>query len=77
MPLIKGYKYQLESEANDAQNLCNIYYGIPAEPQDTTQNWVGYSFASLNTPNFWFIIYDDSLIPVLGQPDEFDVIVNI
>jgi hypothetical protein len=77
MPLIKGYKFSTEEEANLSQNDCNVYYGIPAEPEDVTQNWVEYSFAPLNTPTFWFIIFDDSLIPILGQPEEFMVETNL
>jgi hypothetical protein len=77
MALIKGYKFSTEAEVDTAQNDCNVYYGIPAEPEDVTQNWTGYSFAPLNTPTFWFIIFDDSLIPILGQPEEFQVETNL
>ena len=71
---MKGYQYQTEQEAQTAQSACNAYYGIPVSPDDVTQNWVGYSFAELNTPTFWYIIYDESLLPVLGEPTEFEVI---
>jgi hypothetical protein len=74
MESIKGYKYTTESSAKSAQKQCNDYYGIPISPDDVTQNWVDYKYADLNKPKFWYIIYDDSLLPVLGEPIEFEVI---
>ena len=74
MPFIKGYKYNTEQEAISAREACDAYYGIPVAPDDVTQNWVDYRFAGLNTPPFWYIIFDESLLPVLGQPTEFEVI---
>ena len=77
MALINGYKFLTEAEADTAQNDCNVYYGIPAEPEDTTQNWTGYWTASLNNPIFWYIIYDESLVPILGQPEQIEIVTNI
>jgi hypothetical protein len=74
MPSINGYQYITEQEAKNAVALCNSYYGIPKSPDDETQTWVNYQFADLNTPQFWYIMYNDSLLPVLGQPTEFEVI---
>jgi hypothetical protein len=74
MQSIKGYQYITEQEAINARELCDTYYGIPVTPDDVTQNWVDYQFAELNTPQFWYIVYDDSLLPVLGQPTEFEVV---
>lgn len=71
---IIGYKYETEQDAINARELCDTYYGIPVLPDDITQNWVEYSFAQFNNPVFWFIIYDDSLLPVLGNPIIFDVV---
>jgi len=69
-----GYQYTTELEAIAARQQCDEYYGIPASPDDVTQHWVGYNFAELNEPQFWYITYDVSLLPVLGDPTEFDVI---
>lgn len=69
-----GYKYIIEEEAIKAREKCDAFYGIPVAPDDITQNWVEYSFAELNTPQFWYIVFDDSLLPVLGEPVEFEVI---
>jgi hypothetical protein len=73
MVYIKGYKYTTEQEAINACQECNNYYGIPVSPDDITQNWTDYQYANLNTPPFWYIFFDESLIPVLGQPTSFDV----
>jgi hypothetical protein len=71
---IKGYQYLSEESAQNAVALCNTHYGIPVRPDDITQNWTDYQFAELNTPQFWYIVYDDSLLPVLGTPTEFEVV---
>lgn len=69
-----GYKYNTEVEAITAREACDSFYGIPVAPDDITQNWVEYKFAEFNTPKFWYIVFDESLLPVLGQPVEFEVI---
>jgi hypothetical protein len=74
MAFIKGYPYITEQEAITARELCNSYYGIPVAPDDVTQNWVDYQFAELNSPQFWYIVFDESLLVVLGTPSEFEVV---
>jgi len=74
MVSINGYKYTTENQAIAAKLQCNEYYGIPLNPNDVTQNWVDYQFAELNTPQFWYIVYDETLLPVLGEPIDFTVI---
>jgi hypothetical protein len=69
-----GYQYDIEQDAIDAREACDAYYGIPVAPDDITQNWVDYQFAEYNEPQFWYILYDDTLFPVLGEPTEFEVI---
>lgn len=69
MAFIKGYKYYQEQEAKDAVSSCNVYYNIQVKPENVTTSWVDYKEAN----GFWFIIYDDSLLPVLGQPIEFEI----
>jgi hypothetical protein len=71
--VLNGYKYDIEQDAIDAREACDAYYGIPVAPDDVTQNWVDYQFAELNNPQFWYIVYDDSLLTVLGEPTEFEV----
>ena len=74
MEFINGYKYTTEVEAIAAQSQCDAFYGIPKTPDDITQNWVDYQFAELNEPQFYYITFDESLIEVLGEPIEFEVI---
>lgn len=69
-----GYKYTNEQDAIIAREACDAYYGIPVSPDDVTQNWVDYQLAELNNPQFWYIVFDESLTPILGQPTEFEVI---
>lgn len=68
-----GYKYQTEEEAQAAVTACNTYYGIPVSPNDVTQNWCMYQYANLNSPSFWYIVFDDSLQIVFGNSIEFEV----
>lgn len=74
MASINGYQYNTEQDAINAREACDAYYGIPVSPDDVTQNWVDYQFAELNTPQFWYIVFDGSLIPILGQSTTFEVI---
>jgi hypothetical protein len=71
---IEGYKYTTEQEAINARKQCADYYGLPVSPEDVTQYWVDYEEASLNTPVFWYIIFDESIRNILGEPTVFDVI---
>jgi len=72
--IIIGYKYNTEIEAQIARKQCADYYGLPKSPEDTTIYWVDYNEASLNDPIFWYIVYDESILNILGQPTEFEVI---
>jgi len=72
--VLNGYKYDTEQDAIDAREACDAYYGIPVAPDDVTQNWVEYNIADLNDPIFWYIRYDISLFPILGEPSDFNVI---
>lgn len=64
-----GYKFLIEQDAINAVNECNLAYGYPK--QDTTTNWIDYQFSDLD--GFYFIIYDESVLNILGQPIEFDI----
>jgi hypothetical protein len=72
---IEGYKYTTEQEAINARKQCADYYGLPVAPEDVTQNWVDYQTATLDNPIFWYIIFDESLRVVLGEPITFEVTV--
>ena len=64
-----GYKYNTEIEAINAQKSCNAYYGIPKSEKDITKNWCTYDYSD----GFWYIIYDESLEPILGIPIEITI----
>ena len=68
-----GYQYFTEQEAIDARKQCADYYGLPKSPEDETIYWVDYNTAQLDTPIFWYIIFDESIEMILGQPTEFNV----
>lgn len=70
---ITGYKYLAEQEAIDARQQCADYYGLPKTPTDTTLYWVDYDEASLDTPIFWYIVFDTSIETILGTPTTFEV----
>jgi hypothetical protein len=71
--LINGYKYTTEQEAIDARKQCADYYGLPVAPEDVTQYWVDYNTAELDNPIFWYIVFDESIEQILGQPTTFEV----
>jgi hypothetical protein len=66
---IIGYKYQTEQEAIEARKQCADYYGLPKSPEDVTQYWVDYETAD----DFFYIIFDESILPILGEPTEFEI----
>jgi hypothetical protein len=68
-----GYKYQTEQQAQQARKQCADYYGLPKSPDDVTQYWVDYQFAELNQPPFWYIIYDQSVLDILGEPELMEI----
>ncbi len=71
--LINGYKYTNEQDAINARKACADYYGLPVTPEDVTQYWVDYEIADLDTPVFWYIIFDESIREILGEPTDFEV----
>ena len=73
---VVGYKYTTEQEAIDARKACADYYGLPKTPEDETLYWVDYNKAELDTPIFWYILFDDSIEVVLGEPTTFNVTIE-
>jgi hypothetical protein len=70
---VTGYKYANEQDAINARELVDTYYGIPVSPDSVTKNWIDYQTAELNNPVFYYIVFDESLRVVLGQPITFEV----
>ena len=73
---ILGYKYINENDAQLARKQCADFYGLPKSPEDETIYWIDYNEAELNTPIFWYIVFDESIIEILGEPTTFDVIIE-
>jgi hypothetical protein len=73
---ITGYKYTNEQDAINARKQCADYYGLPVSPEDVTQYWVDYETAELDNPIFWYIVFDESIEMILGEPTEFEVTIE-
>jgi hypothetical protein len=71
---ITGYKYNTESEAIAARKQCADFYGLPITPDDVLKYYVNYQEANLNTPIFWYIVFDEGVREILGEPETFDVV---
>ena len=70
---VLGYKYTTEEEAVESRKQCADYYGLPKTPDDITIYWVNYERAYLNTPIFFYIVFDESIENILGTPELFEV----
>ena len=83
----KGYKYTTEEKAKAAVKLCNDYYLFDTKNSDTTKNWVRYKkelnkssfipsfvYSLINRTFFFYIIHNNSLNVVLGEPTEIKII---
>jgi hypothetical protein len=73
---ITGYKYTNEQDAINARKECADYYGLPVSPDDVTQYWVDYETAEFDNPVFWYIVFDESIEMILGEPTEFKVTIE-
>ena len=70
MASIRGYRFDTEQEAIHARKQCADYYGLPTSPENETKYWVDYQYSELG---FWYIIFDESLTDILGEPHEFEL----
>jgi hypothetical protein len=73
---ILGYKYTNEQDAIESRKKCADFYGLPTAPENVTKYWVNYETAYLDTPLFWYIIFDESVRDILGEPYLFEVTFN-
>jgi hypothetical protein len=73
MAYINGYKYTTEEDAAVARAEAAAYKGYPLKPIDETLYWVNYSEATLNVPEFWYIVYVYGLDAILGEPIEIEI----
>ena len=70
---VRGYKYTDEAEAIEARKECADFYGLPKTPSDETKYWVDYNEATEDQPIFWYIVFDESIRQILGEPTSFTV----
>ena len=70
---VRGYKYINEAEAIEARKECANFYGLPKTPSDETKYWVDYNEATEDEPIFWYIVFDESIKEILGEPTSFTV----
>ena len=73
MSTLNGYKYNTEADAILAKSACDAFYGIPVGASSITQNYTDYHYADQDSPPFWYIKGDSSLVPVLGGTTTFTV----
>ena len=73
MSTLNGYKYNTEANAILAKSACDAFYGIPVGASSVTQNYTDYHYANQDSPTFWYIKGDPSLVPVLGGTTTFTV----
>ena len=69
--VFKCYTYTNVAYAEAAVQQCDTYYSIPKSPDDVTQHWAAFEYSQ--NDNIYFILFDESLLPVLGEPVEFEV----
>lgn len=72
MKIIKSYIYNTELECQTAINSINTNFGIPINNEAITRT---YCTPVLNNAKY-LIFADVSLIPILGQPQDFEFITD-
>lgn len=65
-----GYTFTTEQQAIDAKEQAASFLGYP-KPNCVSRYWVDYQYSELD--NIYYIIYDQGLEQVLGQPIEFEI----
>ena len=71
---MKGYVYNTEQEAVEARKKAADYKGLPIKENYTTKYWVNYEYSKPD--NLWYIVYDDGLEAVLGEPIDLELTIN-
>jgi hypothetical protein len=69
MEYIKGYKWNTIEEANIAMNQLNEYYGLPIKIGGSQFSKESYSLNG----DFYFLVENEMLLPVLGEPVEVEI----
>jgi hypothetical protein len=74
--IIKGYSFSTEEEAKLAVEKTNEYYNISSSEDKVTNSWVNYNVTFFNNPRIYYIIWHESLTPVLGEPKDLELIIK-
>jgi hypothetical protein len=69
MQSFKGYKFDTVEEANLAMNQLNEYYGLPVSNGMSVFDERSY----FQVGDAYCLTEDEMLIPVLGEPTEFEI----
>ena len=72
MESFKGYKFNTVEEADLAMQQLNEYYGLPVKNGISIFDERSY----FKIEDFYFLTEDEMLIPVLGDPINFEVNFN-
>lgn len=67
---VKGYKYLILEDAENAVQIAADYMGFPVPGGETTK-WVDYNYSKLD--GFYYIQYVEDLEKALGEPIEFEI----
>lgn len=72
---IIGYYLNPESQAITAKEDLRVYYEIPVDGESETRQWVDYSasYTEEGEVDFYYIIWDESLNVILGEPIELEI----
>jgi hypothetical protein len=70
MEIIKSYIYDTELECQTAIDSINTNFGIPVNNESITRTYCEPVFNN----GKYVIFADNSLIPILGQPQDFEFI---
>lgn len=75
---ITGYKFNNENGATAVQAQLKLYFGLPVSPTSRTTEWVSVNTAIDADTNkqIWYVIHDDTLPPILGGAETFNIIVD-
>ena len=68
---MQGYKYNNIEEAVIARKKCANFYKLPKNENDVTKYWVDFQYSELD--NFWYIIFDESIREILGEPITIEI----
>jgi hypothetical protein len=73
-----GYKFNNENGATAVQAQLKVHFGLPVTPTSITTEWVSVHTAIDADTNkqIWYVLHDDSLPPILGGAETFNIIVE-